>query len=242
LARHIGASRGGEGAAEEAKSPIQIQPLKTQPGDSGTLWFFDPALSPQEAKQAGKAGARARRFRPIALQWGGHTLLGDNRETKMQFALATCLSTVCRELDVDILPDWNTGHSDYWGKLGHYKIGAKACSLVSSAKLKKLMLGNIDVIAFDDDAIRSGELKRIDANQFVPLADVPDLVWRKTRKKDDGNHFADMDEQGVDGFKNKTLLKLCEDPANVSVAIWNSFMIAWYRLQRGALPFRLADL
>jgi hypothetical protein len=223
---------------EETQAPVL--PMRTQPGDSGTLWFFDPRLSPEEAKREKKAGARARRLRPIALQWGGHTLLENNGETRMQFALATCLSTVCRELDVDILPDWNTGHSEYWGKLGHYKIGAKACSLVSSPKLKKLMLGNIDVIAFDDDAIMEGELKRIDDNQFVPLADVPDLVWRKTRKKDEGNHFADMDEVGANGFKNKTLLKLCEDPANVNVDVWNRFYDSLgLGFKRGALPFRV---
>jgi hypothetical protein len=28
------------------------------------------------------------------------------------------------------------------------------------------------------------------AGAFVPLADVPDLVWRRTRPKDAANHFA----------------------------------------------------
>jgi hypothetical protein len=228
---------------EEVVPPVQIQPLRTQPGDSGTLWFFDSQMSPEEARKEGKAGARARRLRPLALQWGGQTLMENNTESKTQFALATCLSTVCRELDVDILPDWNTGHSEYWGKLGHYKIAAKACALVVGTKLKKLMMGNLSLIAFDDEAIKAGELKRIDNNKFVPLADVPDLVWRATRKKDEANHFADMDEEGQDDFKNTTLLKLCEDTSNLSLDVWNRFYDSIkVGFKRGALPFRVWQL
>lgn len=222
---------------------VEQPPLKTLPGDSGTVWFFDPQRSPEEAKQQGKAGARARRLRPIALQWGGHALMDEGGESKLQFALATCLSTVCRELDVDIIPDWNIGHSEYWGKLGHYKIGAKACELVSDPKLKKLLLNNVSMIAFDDQAIEEGQLKKIDSDQFVPLADVPDLVWRTTRKKDEANHFADMDEKGKGDFKNTTLLKLCEDPDNVDVNVWNSFYDSLgVGFKRGALPFRVWQL
>ena len=158
----------------------------------------------------------------------------------MQFALASCLSTVCRQLDIDILPDWQIGHSEYWGKLGHYKIGAKACELVTNAKLKKLLMANVNNIAFDDQLIADGELKKIDDKKFVPLADVPDLVWRTTRKKDEANHFADMDEKGQGAFKNKTLLQLCEDPANVDIDIWNQFYDSiGTNFKRGALPFRV---
>ena len=161
----------------------------------------------------------------------------------MQFALATCLSTVCRELDVDVIPDWNIGHSEYWGKLGHYKIAAAACGLVSNAKLKKLLANNVEAIAFSDEAIQAGQLKKIDANLFVPLADVPDMVWRTTRKKDEANHFADMDEKGKGEFKNKTLLKLCEDPANVDINVWNRFYDELgVGFKRGALPFRVWQL
>jgi len=116
---------------ESKKAPPSQPPLRTRPGDSGTLWFFDPQLSPEEAKRAGKAGARARRLRPLALQWGGQTLMDAAGESTFQFALATCLSTICRELDVNVIRDWQVGHSEYWGKLGHYKIGAKACELVT---------------------------------------------------------------------------------------------------------------
>jgi hypothetical protein len=218
----------------------QPQPqLKTRPGDSGTVWFFDPELTIEEARKVGKAGARARRLRPLALQWGGQELMDASGESTMHFALATCLSTICRELDVDIVRDWQIGHSEYWGKLGHYKIGAKACELVKSVKLRKLLLANLNLIAFTDKAIEEGELKKID-QEFVPLADVPDLVWRTSRKKDEANHFADMDEKGNGEFKNKTLLKLCEDPENVSIELWNRFYDSLgVGFKRGALPFRV---
>lgn len=216
-------------------------PLKTRPGDSGTLWVFDPPPSEkgQPAAQIDK-GKRARRYRPLALQWGGHTFLGETGEANMEFALGTCLSTICRELDVEIIPDWNTGHSEYWGKTGHYKIAAKALELVTNAKLKKLLLNNVATIAFNDAAIQSGELKRFDAEAFCPLADVPDLVWRATRKKDEGNHFADMDQAGAGEFAGKTLLDLCKKPENVSLEVWNKFYDSLgIGFKRGALPFRV---
>lgn len=215
-------------------------PLKTIPGDSGTCWVFDPDMTREKAEAEGMVGKRARRFRPIALQWGGHALLDRDGESQLQFALATCLSTICRELDVDVVPDWNIGHSEYWGKTGHYKIAAKACELVSDAKLKKLLLNNLSNIAFDDEAIRQGELKKINAKEFSPLADVPDLIWRSTRKKDEANHFADMDEPGKGEFKGKTLLDLCKDPDNLSIEVWNRFYDSLsVGFKRGALPFRV---
>jgi hypothetical protein len=231
--------RGADRAPKE-KPPEPERPLRTRPGDSGTLWFFDPKLSPEEAKRLGKSGLRARRLRPLALQWGGQTLMDETGEPTMQFALATCLSTICRELDVDVVPDWQIGHSEYWGKVGHYKIGAKACELVTSIKLRKLLAVNLELIAFGDAAIKEGELKRIDNDQFVPLADVPDLVWRASRQKDEANHFADMDEKGKDDFKGKTLLKLCEDPDNVQIDVWNRFYDSLgVNFKRGTLPFRV---
>ena len=220
-------------------------PLTTQPGDSGTLWFFDPPVT-DEAPVQKRIDGRARRFRPIALQWGGQTIIDNEGKDNLRYALATCLSTVCRELDVDIIPDWNIGHSEYWGKTGHYKIAAKACELVNDKtpmmkKLRKLLMNNVGVIAFDDQAITDGELKKIDSKQFVPLADVPDLVWRTSRKFDSSNHFADMDEMGKAGFAGKTLLKICEDPENVNLDTWNSFYesLEVKPKDRGALPFRV---
>jgi hypothetical protein len=201
-------------------------------------------MNRDKAKEQGLAGTRALRYRPLALQWGGHALMDEEGESKLQFALATFLSTICRELDVDVIPDWNIGHSEYWGKTGHYKIAAKACELVTDPKLKKLLMNNVPVIAFDDQAIEQGNLKRIDAKQFAPLADVPDLVWRTSRKTDEANHFADMDEEGKGDFEGKTLLELVKDDIdNLSIEVWNRFYDSLnVGFKRGALPFRVWQL
>lgn len=232
---------------EDAALPGAGGEMKTRPGDSGTVWFFDHNMSIERARARGRAGARARRLRPIALQWGGHTLMDGATESKAEFALATCLSTVCRELDLDLIRDLDIGHSEYWGKTGHYKIAAKACELVTDTKLRKLLMANVGNIAFGDQAIMDGELAKAKPvtpskpNQpFVPLADVPDLVWRASRKLDDANHFADMDQEGVGDFQGKTLLDICKNPAKVDVTVWNAFYDSiGVGRKRGALPFRV---
>jgi hypothetical protein len=221
--------------------------LITKPGDSGTIWCYDPYIRrennqsyTQEKKNARRSMARAPSMRPIALQWGGHTLMDNSGEYELSFALATFLSTICRELDVDVVRGWNIGFSEYWGKLGHYKIAAKACELVSNIKLKLLMKKNLESISFEDEQMRKGELRRIKSKQFVPLADVPDLVWRASRKKDEANHFADMDEEGQGEFKGKTLIHLTKNLKNIRVDVWNRFYDSiGTNYKRGALPFRV---
>lgn len=215
-------------------------PVRTRPGDSGTIWFFDDPASVDQATGEARRGRRARRLRPLAMQWGGHTLLAPGGETPLQFALASNLTTVCRTLDVELVRDWNIGHNEYWGKVGHYKIAATACALVAAAGVASLFRANLENIAFPDADIESGKLRRIDASRFVPLADVADLVWRRTRRKDDTNHFADMDQEGTGEFAGKTLLDLCTDPRNVSVDVWNAFYDSLdVGAKRGALPFRV---
>jgi len=211
------------------------KPLGTLPGDSGTVWFYD------EAAATGKKGRAPRSLRPLAVQWGGHVLMDAQGESTLQFALATFLSTVCRELDVDILRDWNIGMNDYWGKTGHYKIAASACGLVSDPRLKLLLQRNLADIAFNDAAIENGDLTRIQSQDFVPLADVADLVWRYGRPKDACSHFADMDEPGKGDYLDQTLLQLCEDPQNLSIEVWNGFYasLGLSAADRGALPFRV---
>ena len=61
-------------------------------------------------------------------------------------------------------------------------------------------MANVDVIAFGDQEIADGTLRSIDPKQFVPLADVADLVWRYTRHDDSSNHFADMDKSNIEKF------------------------------------------
>ena len=184
-------------------------------------------------------GIRAKRLRSLLHYNGVVTYSWIAREKQINLALATSISTICRELDVDIVRSWNIGHSEYWGKLGHYKIATKACALLSNLKLSKPMNKNLDTISFDDDSIRQGELPKIDSKQFVPLADVPDFLAMH-RKKDSGNHFADMDEEGHGQFEGTTLLQITRDPKNVSINVWNAFYDSLgVDYKRGALPFRV---
>lgn len=248
--------------------------MQTLPGDSGTLWVVDerdvtpPVQSTKKGKKIKRVESSAKTrvathsYAPIALQWGGHVTLGPDGKQKFQFALATSVESACRLLEVDVVRDWNIGHPEYWGEMGHYTIGLKACDLISdkSPKLKSLLAKNSANIGFDDAMLR-------DPNEFhkkkakykaVPLADVADDIWRNPtqyggrsglaqhpEKDNDGNnHFADMDQPGVDEFKDKTLMDLYKAKKDsLSVDTWSKF----YQLlsdngektNPGALPFRI---
>jgi hypothetical protein len=205
--------------------------LNNYPGDSGTLWFEDDEDAPKNAQGA-------RRLRPFALEWGGQVLLAPGGKTPTQLALGVCLATVCRELDIQIIPDWNIGHTEYWGEWGHVKIGAYATSLIDSSlqPLADLMSANAGNIGLGDDLLQ--KLPPYHKGDFSPLADVADLVWRTSRPNDESNHFADMDKAGADG---KTLLEHCRaDPAYVDPDKWNSYYEGiGENAKRGALPFRV---
>lgn len=119
---------------------------------------------------------------------------------------------------------------------------AKACDLLSNTKLSKLMQANLSAIAFVDDSITRGDLERIDSQSFVPLTDVADIVWRITRKKDEANHFSDMDQDGKNSFESKILFDLVDqDKNNIDVHIWNNFYdsLGIDAANRGSLPFRV---
>ena len=210
-------------------------PLTTRPGDSGTVWFAETG----DAAQARRADAQAPTQRPIAIQWGGH-ILGTPGQAPRRFALATAMSTVLRELDMGVVRDWNIGHAEYWGKLGHYKIAAAALGQVNSVRLRKLLLANLDRIAYGDQVLGSGSIPSAHAGEFTPLADVADLRWRWTRHADESNHFADMDQPGSGADAGLTLLDLVgQNPANLSVERWNAFYDGLGADKRGALPFRV---
>jgi hypothetical protein len=209
--------------------------LDTRPGDSGTVWFADP----DGAGEARRPGARAALQQPIAIQWGG-SVLGSAGASARRFALATALSTVLRELDMSLVSDWNIGHAEYWGKLGHYKIAASALGQVGNVRLRKLLLANLDRIAYGDPILQSGAIPSATSGVFTPLADVADLRWRWTRHADEANHFADMDQPGSGADAGMTLLDLVhQDPANLSIDRWNAFYAGLGEDRRGALPFRI---
>ncbi len=216
-------------------------PLTTAPGDSGTLWVYDPP--DDEIPQTDFASPL--QFRPLAVQWGGHALTARG-ETCFRLALATCLSTICRELDVGVVRGWNISNREYWGKTGHYKIAALSCELVRNKNLRAVMEANRDNIAYDDDTLRKGKKLKVDADVFVPLADVPDYVWVPRRKRGKDicfyDHFVDMDERGKGKFAGKSLLSLCDvsDP-DLDPKRWNDYYdsLGTDDVKRGKLPFRV---
>jgi hypothetical protein len=214
--------------------PRDGAPNDTLPGDSGTLWCLD-----DEAR------------RPIAAQWGAHVFV-DGASVARGYALATSLSTICRELDLDVLRGHNTGLPPYWGELGHYSIGAKACLLllattvVNSPNLGKLMSANLDRVGFNDTKLSAADFQ---TSGFLPLADVPDTVWKRAGvggrgQKENPNHFADVDQRLTGAPHNgKTLLELCaEDPARVNPTFWGQYydrLGATAARARGLVPFRV---
>jgi hypothetical protein len=209
--------------------------LNIHHGDSGLLWHV-----------ATKENDEPEKLRPIALHWGQHEFFQSDQKNKFNYSLSTSLSNVCRELDVDLVRGWNIDSDYSWGKTGHYKIAALACDIVSNPKLKKLLKANKENISFTDTGMLHGDMKNAKWGQFCPLADVPDIVWRMTRKDDEANHFADMDESNPDVLNGKTLLDLCKSDHNIDIDVWNNYYAAFEAIddtkssnKRGALPFRV---
>lgn len=226
-------------------------PLPTRPGDSGTLWAIDD--HPAGSGKPARADDPAPVVLPVALQWGGHQFGGDatagDGRTTSPYALVSFLSTACRALDVEPVDSWNADHELYWGEVGHYTIGARACDLVQPAKLRAYFVANRTRVSFDLAELAAGHYKTGTADVFHPLADVPDTVWKARKRgwlraKEGPNHFADMDDPASDADPT-TLMSLYEkDPSSVAPAIWNDFYVAKSVAEknRGLLPFRVAQL
>lgn len=222
---------GSEYVADFIIGPDGKKPFATHHGDSGTLWLLET-----EDQEMG--------LMPLAIQWGGQAL-GDRESVQQPFALATTLSTACRELDVDFVQDLNVGQFEYWGAVGHYTIASIACDIVKDPLLRKLMQANIDSITFPAAQITAKNMKGLSKHDFVPLADVPDMVWKVGQYKRGGqtspehsNHFADMDKPDSNG---RTLLQLCEQSkSNIDPAIWMKYYSdpKVNDQSKGLLPFR----
>ncbi|HEV7746000.1 MAG TPA: hypothetical protein VGO56_13455 [Pyrinomonadaceae bacterium] len=241
----------GPQAKSNHKNERRAAPPFTRPGDSGTIWFYDPPPvadteddddSDDHDKQAPEdRGLRARRLRPIAMQWGGQRFKVEGEEAGA-FALGSFLSTICRALDVEVVRNWSTGHDEYWGKLGHFAIGFKACDELSG-NLKILMTKNQERIGFGDATLGEGSAFKMGAGAFIPLADVPDYAWiMSSRDSEPIQHFADVDVRDIDG--GPTMLDRCfDDPKNVSAQVWkkyfDGFAAAKVGPEEGVLPFRV---
>lgn len=144
-------------------------------GDSGALWQI---VEPPKDKNDNRPPEQ--RLRPLAIEWGAQQFVEGHQCST--FSVASTLSTVCRLLGVDLVVPGDDSVAGTWGVVGHYSIGRLAVGLVKDRKLKKLLESNIDLISVgidvlgDHEALKEGTLLE---SGFVPLADVPDIVWKK---------------------------------------------------------------
>ena len=209
------------------------EPLATRPGDSGSVWVVDDD------------DAGGDRFMPMAVQWGGAVF--GNAYERLPFALATNLSNVCRELNVEIVRASQFSQFEYWGAVGHYTIGALACTQAKDGRLADLLSRNQNRISFKPSEIDT-TVNDVSVPGFVQLADVPDIVWKvkKSPKTPYGrkglenpNHYADID-LAKDGQ-----LSLDAQTPNAT-ALKPDTWRAYYKAigfsavsERGLLPFRV---
>jgi hypothetical protein len=112
------------------------------------------------------------------MQWGSSRIVGSDGK-RASYALGTFLSSIPRILDVEVIHDWNVGHGELWGKIGHFSSGYKACGRLAG-KLSTLMKANQDLIGVDSATLADDGFK-VDRANFVPLADVPDYKWTGAR-------------------------------------------------------------
>lgn len=215
-------------------------PLVTQPGDSGSLWCLDDVVAP---------GVRS----PFGLEWGGQRIGDDGAGEFLQLSLATSIAVILRELDLDLVSGPAEERVQYWGPVGHFKIGQQACFLVGIPTLQKFFTANIDNLSFSSDA-QLQLATHLQAKDFVPLSDVPDVVWKTNinrvkpevaRAMENWNHYADIDLPGGDGHTLMASYEADEDSLNYG---------DWLRFyddapvpsastaksnNQGALPFRV---
>jgi hypothetical protein len=181
-------------------------------------------------------------MKPVAVQWGGSVFSSAGEGQRQSFGLATCLSTICEKLNVDLVADISTGLPEYWGAVGHFSIATLAIEAIRTVKLKTFMESNLDRISFRLQDISKRNVVGLSKRDFVPLADVPDMVWkigpyRRSEAYENPNHFADMDKpRPSDG---KTLLKICEDHKKITVSEWKKYYKAVNDESCGILPFRI---
>jgi hypothetical protein len=115
------------------------------------------------------------------------------------------------------------------------------------------MTKNAEIISPSKEEIQNSDFKGMGTDDFVPLADVPDMFWKPrvakqgfTRALEGPNHFADMDQvRPADG---ETLLHLTLDDSFIDPDKWDAFYSSVNDilsgdpispLHRGLLPFRV---
>ncbi|WP_207210204.1 hypothetical protein [Lichenibacterium ramalinae] len=220
--------------------------VQTSPGDSGTVWHLRTSVA-----DAGGVGRIV--LRPMAVEWGGQGVAGTTGR-RYDFALATGLGTACQLLDVDLVTGHNVGAQPFWGQEGHYSIATVAIDQVRDGRLEAFLRDNVERVSFRPDELDPDTIRRrLSEGDFVELADVPDLVWKKVAADVPGgrdharnagpehpDHYADIDLPGPDGrtLRDLTLSGI----ANMDPQVWRD----WYRANgatearsQGLLPFRV---
>ena len=231
--RHVPSLKAQEEA--EKRNPKKNISLPVHHGDSGTVLYIEHPLEEDPKTQE----ATRKIYYPFGLLWGKEEFFDDGKVTGHPYALATSLSTALDKLDLDFVRDINLDQEYVWGWVGHYIIGRDlgvATDLLTSTNLQALVRINIDLLAIQPNMATENDPKVMPKGstkaQFVPLADVPDNVWKSnvnfsmvtdddgkkkrqqgpgSRGRDDNpNHFADLD---LVYEKHKTFLDLNdEDP------------------------------
>lgn len=221
---------------KQGSEPIPFNPMH---GDSGTLLVIDDPPDKRHDDSRNNDHMKA-----IALLWGGQQEVNGARE--QPYGLATNLGTICRLLDVELVSDWNTGYDTYFGAYAHITLPSLCVSAVEDNKLKDLMEHNKSRFSKPLEGTAIKDTKGLSDDWFVPLSDVPDLVWKRRggefqRGKEGANHFADMDQPNPKD-NGRTLLDLCIDPAKIDPDVWVKFYADIDARDKGALPFRIAQI
>lgn len=209
------------------------QDLNVNHGDSGTVWMLET-----------KNAAGQNEYHPIGLHWGQHEFINNSEKGVFSYSMATCLSNVCREMDVEIVRGWNIDNDYSWGKVGHYTVGTAALECIQNPDLKKFLSNNLENISFQrsminkkldeknkskSDVINISSNPNNPDNPFCALADVPDVIWKQKNTSatpwgrygaENPNHFADCDAPTKDG---KTLFDLCNSKEKLTTQVWKDY-------------------
>jgi hypothetical protein len=211
----------------EERNKTENVALGVHHGDSGAVLFIE-----HQEKAKGEEAKTV--YYPFALLWGKEEFFEGPTGLSYPFALATSLSTALDRLDLDLVRDINLDQEYVWGWVGHYVIGRSLgapADIVTSPKLQAFIAKNLDLLSLEPDEALDNNARVIEKDDekvhFVPLADVPDNVWKSNvnftmvegddgkkhhkpgpgnRGKDDNkNHFADLDMEYLD---DKTFLEM----------------------------------
>lgn len=239
---------GPRSQGKTAKSRRVAPGLLTKPGDSGTLWVLDPISENNHSAKHQSESPKV--YRPFGIQWGEQVF---DEGSATSYALVTTLSTVCNLLDLDLIRDWNLDQTDTWGSIGHFSIALSVTDRLTNTHLRTLMSKNAGLISPSKDEILSSDFKGMGSDDFVPLADVPDMFWKPrvakqgfARQMEGPNHFADMDQKRPEDGED--LLHLTKDESFIDPDKWNEFYDSVVDLlsndpiapqHRGLLPFRV---